>query len=316
MSILVDELARMAGPNSHKTITATVQRWEDKIRERIRLEMALKLADDSGWGRQRVGVVVSDGLPVALAPYEQSLTTQLAEVAGMYRPDLQAFEQGAEALDQLLRRLADLDLNWANRAAAEMPGIGHLQSLVRDLLELAKKANLISTLKQIDQDVLGAYFPLGKKPKGGGPPVIELYWPVIGAIAKSIDVDVEGLTLVVLVHELAHAYSHLGADTDGSRWVDVAFCNAEVTIKEGIAQYYTEKIVGWLQQRNLAAPYQAYSQLLEIQSLPYHIHEKWSKDFSPESVRAAIIECRNNQLTSTEQFVDLMSHAKHRLTRR
>ena len=73
--------------------------------------MALKLADDSGWGRQvqRVGVILSDGLPVALIPYELDLTTKLAEIAGMFRPDLQAFSNGSAALIQLLERLSSID---------------------------------------------------------------------------------------------------------------------------------------------------------------------------------------------------------------
>ena len=30
--------------------------------------------------------------------------------------------------------------------------------------------------------------------------------------------DVEALTYVVLAHELAHAYTHLGRDIDGNAW--------------------------------------------------------------------------------------------------
>jgi len=108
---------------------------------------------------------------------------------------------------------------------------------------------------------VGAYFPLGRNPARSRAPAVELYWVVIGAIAKIIDVDLEGLTLVVLTHELAHAYSHLGADKDGNRWNDKAFCQADVEIKEGVAQYYTEKVVSWLAQRNVESPYHTYAEL-------------------------------------------------------
>ncbi len=234
----------------------------------------------------------------------------------MFRPDLQAVSNGSAALIQLLERLSSIDTAWANRMNAEMPRIEALQTLVLELLELAKRATFSDTLKKIDEDVLGAYFPLGKKLKGAGSPVIELYWTVIGAVAKTIEVDVEGLTLTVLAHELSHAYSHLGADTDGNRWPDDAFCQSEVFIKEGIAQYYTEKIVLWFGQRHIGAPHHAYSELLKLQGAPYHVHERWSKEFSPETVRAAIIECRNSQVIETGSFVELMEMAKHRLVRR
>lgn len=318
MSILASELARMAGPKCHETVSTAVQRWEDKLRERVRLEMALKLADDSGWGRQvqRVGVTVSDGLPVELVLHEQDLTTDLVEIAGMFRPDLLSFQRAATALHQLLDRLSSLDSTWAARSPAEKEKITSLEGLSATLLDLAARSTFKEILKKIEGDVLGAYFPRGKKPKSGGAPVIEIYWTVVGAVAKVIDVDVEGLTITILAHELTHAYSHLGADTDGNRWGDQSFCDSEVSIKEGIAQYYTEKIVRWLGQRHIEGPRHAYEQLLKIQGAEYRIHEKWTKEYSPESVRAAVIECRNSNVTVTTEFVELMEMAKHRLERR
>jgi hypothetical protein len=312
MLTLANELARMAGPKCRETVSAALRRWEEKIRERVRLEMALKLADDSGGGRQvqRVAVSLCDGLPVALLAYEHDLTTELAEIAGMFGPDLLSFSESAAALQQLMDRLGSVGDSWAERAKVERPRIAALENLTAELLELAARATFTDKLKAIDGDVLGAYFPVGKKPKGGGPPVIEIYWAVIGAVAKAIQVDVEGLTLTVLTHELAHAYSHLGADTDGNRWADEAFCQSEVFIAEGIAQYYTEKIVQWFQQRNIASPFNAYTELLKVQSRPYHIHEEWTKKFSPETVRAAMIECRNTQVIWTVDFVRLMDMAK------
>ncbi|SPE24671.1 hypothetical protein SBA3_1090027 [Candidatus Sulfopaludibacter sp. SbA3] len=37
----------------------------------------------------------------------------------------------------------------------------------------------------------------------------------------------------------------------GNRSPDRAFCQSQVFIKEGIAQYYTDKGVEWFQQRNM-----------------------------------------------------------------
>ena len=191
--------------------------------------------------------------------------------------------------------------------------------MVEELLELAERATFAETLKKIDEDVLGAYFPLGKNPHNiylmTPIPIIEIYWTVIGAVAKTIQVDIEGLTIAVLAHELAHAYSHLGADTDGTRWEDLAFCNSDVPIKEGIAQYYTERVMQWFQKRQIETPYHAYAELLKHQGAPYHIHKQWSRTFSPEIIRAAIIECRNNRVTDKDEFDDRMQSAKDRLRR-
>jgi hypothetical protein len=39
---------------------------------------------------------------------------------------------------------------------------------------------------------------------------------------------------VVLAHELAHAYTQLGADIDGRRWAAPSFAKAETALKEGL----------------------------------------------------------------------------------
>jgi hypothetical protein len=58
MPVLATELARMAGPNCKEVISAVLKRWEDKLREHIRSEMALKLTDESEGGRQVQRVAV------------------------------------------------------------------------------------------------------------------------------------------------------------------------------------------------------------------------------------------------------------------
>jgi len=84
----------------------------------------------------------------------------------------------------------------------------------------------------IREDVLGAYY--------FRIPEIRLYWVVIGIVARAIGVSVEALTVVVLAHELAHAYTHLGHDIDNERWETERFARTELDIVEGLAQFYTQ----------------------------------------------------------------------------
>lgn len=64
---------------------------------------------------------------------------------------------------------------------------------------------------------------------------IEVYWAVIGLVAALLDVRIEDLTTVVLTHELAHAYTHLGYDIDGANWPGQCFAKTESVLKEGLA---------------------------------------------------------------------------------
>ena len=62
---------------------------------------------------------------------------------------------------------------------------------------------------------------------------IRLYWGVIGLVAEWIGCTVEDLAIVVLTHELAHAYSQLGADIEGRRWQATVFSQAERGLSKG-----------------------------------------------------------------------------------
>jgi hypothetical protein len=62
---------------------------------------------------------------------------------------------------------------------------------------------------------------------------VELFWGVIGLVSRLLGVSVEGLTVKVLAHELAHAYTHVGADADGRRWGTTAFQRTDRALLEG-----------------------------------------------------------------------------------
>jgi hypothetical protein len=102
---------------------------------------------------------------------------------------------------------------------------------------------------------------------------------------------VEDLAIVVLTHELAHAYTQLGADIEGYRWAAPAFANAETALKEGLAQYYTDRVLNRLERR-YAGALNVYQTMLPGQPEPYRAHKAWVKDFSPEAVRRAMLEVR------------------------
>ena len=72
---------------------------------------------------------------------------------------------------------------------------------------------------------------------------------VIGIFATLMNLPVEALTLIVLIHEVAHAYTHVGQDIDNERWDTRAFAGCNLCIVEGLAQFYTESIAKKLAPR-------------------------------------------------------------------
>jgi hypothetical protein len=106
---------------------------------------------------------------------------------------------------------------------------------------------------------------------------------------------------VVLAHELAHAYTHLGRDIDGRRWEVQAFRDSEHALKEGLAQYYTARVAHRLlaQVPGCRAAYEA---LLPHQPRAYRAHVPWLADFTPEEVRYAMIAVRREASASLAEF--------------
>src|SRR4030095_13125762 len=86
------------------------------------------------------------------------------------------------------------------------------------LINEANKFDLLKWLLAVNEDILGIYrysAISGRKLRNGVEGEIELYWGIIGLISRLLRCSVEALTVVVLAHELAHAYTHLGYDIDG-----------------------------------------------------------------------------------------------------
>lgn len=132
--------------------------------------------------------------------------------------------------------------------------------------------------------------------------------------------DAAALAVVILLHELAHAYSHLGRDIDASSWRTEDFASAGLKIVEGIAQFYTAAICTKLKDRYHAA-LDAYHALLTVQSGPYLVHQGWKTRAGAERpaarvgevVRASMIECRVRPIRDYSVFESALAHHHQRL---
>jgi hypothetical protein len=197
--------------------------------------MALRLT--VGNDSQAVHVHVADGLPEPFARAIEDTdeeTWELLQCRG-------ALREAAKGT-RFLRREFEKVTEWLGiePAVAQYDDVRHVGVLLYCLLKRLRTSGVIDRLKAINEDVLGAY-------SFSGLPTVELYWMVIGLTAGLIGVSVEALTVVVTIHELAHAYSHLGKDIDGKTWNTGDFARAELGIVEGLAQFYTACICNKLE---------------------------------------------------------------------
>jgi hypothetical protein len=105
----------------------------------------------------------------------------------------------------------------------------------------------------------------------------------------------------VLTHELAHAYTQLGADIEGRQWGSSSFAKAETGLKEGLAQYYTDRVLHRLARRYGDA-LKVFQGLVPHQPKPYREHLPWVDKASPEAVRRAMLEVRRRNEGKLSDF--------------
>lgn len=179
------------------------------------------------------------------------------------------------------------------------------QKLMKKLLAEISKIRIKEKMQEINEDIFGAYFPIDRR--------IEIYWIAIAIFSESINVPIEEFTKIILTHEFAHGFTHVGLDLDRNRWDTEKFCNAEDNLIEGLAQYYTATITKEMRDRlshpEIVDAYYAYEKLLEYQPSAYHAHKVWLKHEGKvlgEAIRFAILEARRLEQRCTHEIFSEM----------
>lgn len=289
-------------PDIQGYVERAFKQWNLIIRDYLRTEMALRLSvgDDT----QAVPVRVVGGLP---CPFEAVVEGNLSDIWLLLNgPRITQTVEGLQLMQRFYDQLAGHATLQPSPATKEE--VQHVSVYAQRLARLIQNLPLVSRVREIDQDILGAYF--FRTPK------IDLYWMVIGIVAAMLGVNVEALTVVVVAHELAHAYTHLGRDIDGDRWDTEAFARADLDIVEGLAQFYTGVVCDKLDQRMPAAKL-AYDRLLELQAAPYSVHRDWTQqnEAGGEIVRVSMIQARSNSEERYEVFRGILEWHRQNLNR-
>ena len=147
--------------------------------------------------------------------------------------------------------------------------------------------------------------------------MIVIYWQVIGFFALRYNLSVDHLTAVVLIHELAHAFTHRGKDIDKINWNTDLFAQTDLFIVEGLAQFYTE-ILGKKLYDRFPQILETYQELLKHQSGPYLAHKEWLSDDKRigEVIRLALIQIRMDNRNTYKEFNKNLSQIRHQITER
>ena len=272
-----DAVNRVA-PQSADIVRQTVRLWNQRIRNQLTSEIGFQLR-----GRQ-VSVRVVDGLPAPLS--EKLEDTDALALVALNRSLLKDVVVGTRFMESQWDNVTGA--HSGDGGTAEPPEVRRVRETAESWLKLLEKHELGAALREINEDVLGAYFFNESE--------VRIYWLAIGIYAALYSVPVEALTFVVLVHELAHAYTHMGSDIDGHTWSTEEFASTDIAIIEGLAQFYTEVVCSKLKGR-MPGALPAFETLLAHQNEVYGTHREWvgkSDRNGGEIVRVSLVECRQS----------------------
>jgi len=300
----LQDLLNQAPPDTEQRVERTKKTLNRPIREILHQETGLRL-NRIGTERVSVRIEVVPGLPSSLKIRKIGPADLLAAQLALLTPWLQQLHESARMLGPSLGEISP-QTELQNLTRGREKSLPQISKLAEELLALASRFDFVRWLHEVDEDVLGAYF------SGSNGGMIKLYWGVIGITAITLGVRVEDLTAVVLVHELMHAYTHLGQDLEDQQGRGEWFPGSERELIEGLAQYYTAIVCPYLEPYAPGA-YNAYKKLLEHQPKPYQVHLPWLESFKLEEVRHALLKARRHNLKHVADFNDELELAQSML---
>jgi hypothetical protein len=302
-------LERFLSPKATVETNRARRNWNQPLREALRTETGLRFGGGQpGAPVDQVTVEVVDGISEPLADIARDHPDPIAWWILLNRRKL---EGAAASLIDLHRRLPEIIGSplHARLFEGDVDAVARSRGLIVRLLAGDIEKPIIERIRRVERDWLGAYFFRQKR--------IELYAPAIALWSEYLGVPVEDMAIVVLAHELAHAYTHIGQDIDGRVWETDDFAKADVFLVEGLAQFYTDRVCDRLAGRRPAVR-TAFDELNKNQSPPYCEHRKWNEIGGPvgEAVRNALIDCRVSRIKDHQTFFSVLQTAHSRLATR
>lgn len=313
MPITLSELLRTIDPKTEERVDSARRRANTSVRNLLRDKTRLSFSCESEGERRvrQVSVQVVPGRPHYLEDIEFDddilILLHLAKVRRLIQEGALSWSEYSE-VDRMLDEQESIPLSSLGPSLFEMH-----QERFKALLKVLDTRDPLQKVLHLKDDILGEYaYRTNFYSEEEGE--VFLYWGIIGLVSDVLGVNVEDLTVVVLAHELAHAYTHQGFEIDGTQWESSRFRSADKSVTEGLAQYFTHL---FLTSKHEAFPdaLKTFEKLRTKQAPCYSAHEAWIEDHTPEHVRRAMLEARRlrDQVT-IEKFNGMLAAAKSALS--
>lgn len=282
-------LAKLQEEYEHtaKVYTSLRNEWNMLIRNFYKKSMGVSLKE--GTGRHQIPIRIE------AAPQEGFIDIIEKNYPYLDFQELYILSQYVKAAQQAEPYFTDMHASHHLRMSLE-----YAQYRLKefDILKLTK--SIFPFLEPQNKDIFGTYFTKSSH--------IELYVFPIKIFSILHGINDHSLFIIILAHELAHGYNHLGFDKDNRIWE--SFPATDDYIAEGLAQYYTrEFIMSYLHKD--AKLQEVFNFLLLFQPEPYNIFSRW--ELTLEQMYGAFIDARRNNVIHYSDFEKIMDNALKRI---
>ena len=340
-------------------IRATYKRTNPLIRNALRRDTGLQLGSTKGAIDDRahgvVRVAFSPGFPIGMDAKGNNERSKLPPKPNLllnllqYRLVLSQTVKGIKAMCDI-RSAREPEMNKLVKGKVEEYWLKAVGAAAEEILEKLDKPELANWLygqrkrqDKISDDIFGTYaFIIRAEVYGRLQDIysvddlqvvnwaeISIYWGAIALFAPLFECSPEDFSIVVVTHELAHAFTQIGADIEGERWPSRSFSRADVRVKEGLAQYYTHLVLERLSDAHhgqFGRAFEAFKKLQTFQPQEYKVHTELipkeaqesdrifgRSDRDQEAVRSAMLQFRRNRCTTWDQLVEYFKKERERL---
>lgn len=286
-------------PSQYELVEKTLRKWNTPARDFLRAETGLKLSVNSK--QHSVSISIENSIPNGIESIVDDIGTE-SWILGRKRQMLESLRSDTADLGGYLKYNPTIKTHLGLLDQEIYSIDEYLSTLDKIIKQLPPLHGEVSTkFKAINEDVLGTYSILNSH--------IELYWIPIALIAEAINASIEDLTIIVLIHELAHAYTHIGMDIGGRSWETQDFRKSDLAVLEGLAQYYTYTFLASI-QKNQPNVLTVFENLLKMQHSVYHTFKIWMGDSQDgrseagrsEAIRLALLDARLKGVVNEYEF--------------
>lgn len=297
------KLAEIIGVEVEQRVQRTVDSLNLRIRDKIRDSTGLRL--NHGQLQEKIPVRLVPDLPKPFVDVLEGMDEKLVNWLFRHSEHLNVTKDMLDSISfyypTIVSGLARVE------PAATQEEVASVSAFVDQLLELKKKLLSPDILKTDEtpeytgREFFGCYMV--------GTGEVKIHWVAIGmfvALHDEYKHSVENMTAFVLAHELAHAYTHRGFDTDGRQWNTEDFRDADKYIIEGLAQYYTGVVSERMESIQPGMQW-AFEDLLKYLADVYRDFVNWIPDHSHQKEIIRLVMIESTRVRGIQEYAEFKS---------